>query len=167
MAFPRKTGIWLASALFAAIPGARATAASVNVTASVKTVKPLVLTAKQNLDFGLIILTRVTAPTSVSISQAGVKTCGVGLTCSGASLPAIFSLTGTNNTPVRIVTAPSSLTNATGNSVAFTPNAPTTLTLANSGSKGDDFNVGGSIALTPTTADGLYSGNVEITVDYQ
>ena len=41
-----------------------------------------------------------------------------------------------------------------------------TITLTNSGSPGKDFNVGGSIAV-PSTADGTYSGNVAVTVEYQ
>ncbi|MGE5601151.1 MAG: DUF4402 domain-containing protein, partial [Pseudomonadota bacterium] len=30
-----------------------------------------------------------------------------------------------------------------------------------------NFNVGGSIIITPTTTDGVYSGNINVTVDYQ
>ena len=68
---------------------------------------------------------------------------------------------------MRIAVANANLVNSVdGSAIAFTPEAPATLTLTNSGSPGKDFNVGGSIAV-PSTADGTYSGNVEVTVDYQ
>lgn len=157
----------VATALLALFGAGRAVAATVTVKATVKTVKPLTLTSKQDLDFGQVILTSVSGPTSVSLSQTGVLTCGVGLTCAGAVRPAIYNITGSNNQIVRIFSLPSTLTNGSGGSIAFTPNAPASVTLTSSGIPGNDFNVGGSIAITPATVEGLYSGNVEITVDYQ
>ena len=50
--------------------------------------------------------------------------------------------------------------------LAFSPNAPATVTLTNSGAPGTNFNVGGSISIAPATVDGLYVGNIEVTVDY-
>ena len=68
---------------------------------------------------------------------------------------------------MRITVAPANLVNtATGATIPFTPIAPATLTLTNSGFPGHDFNIGGSLAI-PSTADGTYSGNVQVTVDYQ
>ena len=46
------------------------------------------------------------------------------------------------------------------------PQSPATITLTNSGQPGTDFNIGGSIAI-PSTADGNYVGNIEVTADYQ
>ena len=53
-----------------------------------------------------------------------------------------------------------------GSSLAFTPIAPATITLTNSGAPGSDFGIGGSIEI-PSTADGTYSGNVTVTAEYQ
>ena len=39
-------------------------------------------------------------------------------------------------------------------------------TLTNSGAPGTNFNVGGQITILPTTAEGVYSGNMDVTVDY-
>ena len=154
-----------AVALVAGATGARAATVKVAVNANV--VKPLVLTAKQNLDFGVIIIPALAGTRTVSISQAGARTCAAGLTCSGAARQAIFNLTGTNNMVARITTATSILSNGTGGTILFTPSAPATVTFTNSGAPGTDFGIGGSIPLTATTADGLYSGFVEVTVDYQ
>ena len=49
----------------------------------------------------------------------------------------------------------------------LTVDAPATISLPNSGSKGLDFGVGGSITLSSTTANGTYSGTLNVTVDYQ
>jgi hypothetical protein len=74
---------------------------------------------------------------------------------------------GSNGQIVRITVANANLVNtADGSTIPFTPQAPATVTLTNSGSAGKDFNVGGSIAV-PATADGVYSGNVQVTAEYQ
>ena len=76
-------------------------------------------------------------------------------------------MSGSNGQTVRIPVAPTDLINAVGRQqLPFTPLAPATITLTNSGAPGTDFNIGGSIAI-PSTADGTYRGNVEVTVDYQ
>jgi hypothetical protein len=56
---------------------------------------------------------------------------------------------------------------ADGSTIRFTPIAPATVTLTNSGTPGRNFNVGGSISVPSTVTGGTYAGNVEITVDYQ
>jgi hypothetical protein len=45
--------------------------------------------------------------------------------------------------------------------------APTTVTLPNSGATGFNFSVGGSIAVAASTRDGVYNGDLNVTVDYQ
>ena len=156
----------LAFALVAAVTAGRAPAATINVSVNANVVKPLTLTTKQDLDFGQILLSG--AGGTVSISTAGVRTCPAGLTCSGTARQAIMNTSGTNSMVVRISTVPSDLVNAANGAVIrFTPTAPASVTLTNSGAPGKDFGVGGSIAVTPATSDGVYTGNIEVTVDYQ
>jgi hypothetical protein len=158
----------LAVAVLAMLPFGTAQATTATATATVKVVKPLTLTAKQDLDFGQIIMVNVSGSSSVSISQAGALTCGTGLSCSGITNAAIFNVTGTNNQLVHIYAAASSLINAqNGTTIAFTPNAPSSVMLTSSGAPGNDFNVGGTIVIPSTVTGGLYSGIVDITVDYQ
>ena len=156
-----------ATLLFA--PARPAIAATVTAQVQATVNRPLTLTGKQNLNFGTIILTAVTAPVTMSVSTSGVVTCGAGLTCAGATMPAIYNVTGSNNQTVYMYAAPVDLTNAAnGQTIRLTPILPAgnRLTLTNSGQPGSDFKVGGSIVLNPTTADGLYTGDINVTVDY-
>jgi hypothetical protein len=160
--------VLLLALVWVAAPASRASAASVNATVKAKVLKPLQLTTKQGLDMGTILLSgTLTSNVTVTLSQAGALTCPSPLTCSGTPLPGIMNLTGSNGNPV-IVSAPAiDLANATGAKIRFTPSVPATITLPNSGNNGLDFNMGGSLTITPTTADGTYSGVVVITADYQ
>jgi hypothetical protein len=155
----------------AAAPATGPQPASPPATARAKIVKPLVLTATRNLDFGTITVGNVNAGgETVSISQSNVVTCGSSgqLVCSGNPLAATYGVTGTNNQVVKITGTASDLTNANDNSkIQFTPNAPATLTLTNAGAPGTPFSLGGSIIVTPSTTDGVYTGNIDVTVDYQ
>ncbi len=131
-------------------------AAQTTITANANIVKPLELASKQNLDFGTITVSSTPGTYTVSISMTGVLTCPSGATCTGAALPAILNAQGSNGQVVRITVAPSNLTNSVdGSTIRFTPIAPASITLTNSGFPGKDFNIGGSIAI-PSTADGTY-----------
>jgi len=136
--------------------------------ANVRILKPLELRGQRNLDFGTIVVGAVVGTDTVSITQAGVLTCGSGgqLTCSGTVASGQYNVRGSNNAVVTITAVASNLSNGASN-LLFTPNAPATVTLTSSGSPGDDFNVGGSIGLTAATPEGLYTGVMNVTVDYQ
>jgi hypothetical protein len=154
--------------LLGLVPAGHAHAAQTTIKASAKVVKSLTLIRKQDLDFGTIMLSGDSGTFTVSISMTGVLTCPGGFTCSGTPRPAILNVSGSNGNVVRITALPSDLVNATdGSKLRFTPVAPPTITLTNSGSPGKDFNMGGSIVIPSTAADGVYSGNIEVTIDYQ
>ena len=156
-----------AMAILFGVPATGAHAEQATIKAQAKVVKSLSLTTKQDLDFGTIALSGAVGTSTVTLSQAGVLTCTGNVVCSGAPKPAIMNVSGSKSQPVRITVAPSDLTNAVdGTTLRFTPIAPTSLTLTNSGTPGSDFNIGGSVDV-PSTADGTYSGNIVVTVDYQ
>jgi hypothetical protein len=167
---------WLAIAgacalLTLASSPAQAVSPATQATATAKIYKPLTISSVQNLNFGTIVLTGANfAGEVVSISQAGGLTCGsnpgVLLTCTGAPQAAEYKLVGTNNATVTI-TCPSF--NLTGpGTLAFTPSAPTTVNLGATGSTtGFTFSIGGSITLSSTTPDGVYSGTFQVTADYE
>jgi hypothetical protein len=158
----------IALVLVGVVTAGRAKAATTVVQASAKVAKPVTLSVKQNLDFGTVLLSAAPGNYTVAISMAGVLTCPNGLTCTGASRPAIFNTSGSQGQVVRITAMQSDLTNATdGGKIRFTPAAPPSVLLTNSGFPGKDFNVGGSISIPSTATDGLYSGTIEVTVDYQ
>jgi Mat/Ecp fimbriae major subunit len=155
-----------ALALSGALPLASAEAAQVTIQANANVVKALTFTSKQDLDFGTVV-PAASGTTTVSMSMAGAISCPATATCTGAARPAVFNVQGTNKGTIRVIAAASDLVNAAnGSTIRFTPTAPATVTITNSGQPGTDFNVGGSIAI-PSTADGTYIGNIEITVDYQ
>lgn len=157
-----------AFALLGVVPAGHAHAAQTTIQASAKVVKSLTLESKQDLDFGTIMVSGATGTSTVSISMTGAVTCPAGFTCTGTPKPAILNVAGSNGNVVRITTLPSDLVNATdGTKLRFTPIAPASITLSNSGSPGKDFNIGGSIDVPSTATDGVYSGTIEVTVDYQ
>jgi hypothetical protein len=163
----RRTILRLAALAFrGALPLSSVQAAQVTIQANANVVKALTFTSKQDLDFGTV-MPAATGTTTVSISAVGAISCPVAATCTGAARPAIFNVQGTNKGIVRIVASPSDLVNSVdGTTIRFTPVAPAAITLTNSGAPGTDFNIGGSIAI-PSTADGTYIGNIEVTADYQ
>lgn len=168
--FARLAAVAAALTLVATPALAAPVAASPKAKASAKIVRPLTLSAVRDLNFGTIVVGTLTAAQTVSVSQGGVLSgCTGALTCSGTVASAEYNVTGTKAITVNVAKTASNLTNTTsgGNeTLAFTPDAPLTHTLANSGSPGSNFNVGGSITLTSATVDGLYVGDIEVTVDY-
>jgi spore coat protein U-like protein len=172
MAYRRVRSVLLAAGAAAALAlPSRAMAATASVAAKASVVKPLILTSTQAMDFGTIILSGAGtwSGATMRISQAGAVTCGANLTCTGAAKAALFTVSGTNNRVV-LVSAPNVvLTNQSDPTQKLTlvPDAPATVTVANSGPPGTRFGVGGTLTLNSTTAAGTYTGTMNVTVDYQ
>ncbi len=169
--FARLAALAAAVTLVAGPAIAAPVSANPKAKASAKIVKPLTLTAQQNLDFGTIVVGALAANQTVSIAQGGtaVTGCTGALTCSGTVSSAQYKVTGTNNFTVNVAATGTNLTNTTSGGselLAFTPNAPATVALGNSGTTGVNFNVGGAITIAPATVDGLYVGDIDVTVDY-
>ncbi|WP_205479859.1 DUF4402 domain-containing protein [Sphingomonas arenae] len=163
----------VAATAAAAVTAAPAVAAPVGVTsgpkptANARIIKPLTLTRVRDLDFGTIVMDSVpVGGSAVSVSTASARSCGAGLTCSGTAQSAQYNVRGTNNQVVQVFATNVSLTGSNGGSLTFTPAVPGNVTLTSSGAPGNNFDVGGSITVLPTTIDGVYSGDMEVTVDY-
>ena len=157
-------------ALLAAPAAAAPSSATVNATVKASVVKPLTLTALQNLDLGTIVLNGGTwSGATVSISRTGVFSCtNANTTCSGVRQVASYRVAGTNKQTVQITAPNATLVNQSDGTKTLTlvMDAPASVALPNSGNPGIDFAVGGSITLNSATAGGLYSGTMNITVDY-
>jgi len=161
--FFRSTLIAIAATLAVATP---ASAAQVTAQASVNVVKPVTLTKLTDLNFGTVTFNTGTGSVVVAISQAGVVSCPAGVVCTGATSAAGFNVQGTNKMTALITVTPGSLSNGT-DSIAFTPNAPSSVYLPNSGSPGIDFGVGGSISIGANNGGGTYTGTIGVTAEYQ
>lgn len=168
--FTRLAALAAVATLVATPAVAAPVSASPKAKAQARILRPLTLTATRDLDFGTIVVGAIPGTQTVSVSQAGALTCGAsGLTCSGTVQSAQYNVTGTNNMQVNISAVASNLTNTTSGAsetLVFTPSAPASVTLTNSGAPGSNFTVGGSIQIATTTVDGLYRGDIEVTVDY-
>jgi hypothetical protein len=151
---------------------AAAVDATADATARARIIRPLQLTSTQDLDLGTIVLTGTgTYSATISIDKDGVFDCDGGsstnVTCSGTPQEAIYNVQGTNNQELTIGSGPVELTGSNGGTLWLTPAHEATVTLSNSGSPGDDFIVGGSITVTESTTDGVYTGTFAVTADYQ
>ncbi|HWC55936.1 MAG TPA: DUF4402 domain-containing protein [Sphingomicrobium sp.] len=150
---------------------AQANAASQNASVKATVVKPLTLTKIQDLNFGTVMLkTGVWAGATVSVSRTGVRSCANANTiCTDTATQAQFNAAGSNSQTVKVTAPNVTLVNQSDatKTLLLTVDAPATIALPNSGNKGLDFGVGGSITLTSTTVPGTYSGTLNVTVDYQ
>lgn len=158
----------IACALAGAEPAWAAPAGTAAVSANV--VKPLILTWRQNLDLGSIVLgPGAWSGATVSISKTGTFSCtNANVTCSGTTQVAQYNVSGSNNQVVHISAPNVSLVNQSDPSQTLTlvVDAPASVTLTNSGPPGSNFSLGGSVSLRSTTAGGTYSGTFNVTVDY-
>lgn len=137
-----------------------------NVPVRVKLNKPLVLALVQPLDFGTVILSGAAGNETYTISQAGIVTCAAGATCLGTPQAAMYNVSGSHRQVVTITVPDFDMVNAGGDAIRFIPDAPTSVTLPNSGNKGTDFSIGGSISV-PSDAQGAYVGTMQVTAEYQ
>ena len=137
-----------------------------NPTASARIVKPLTFTVSGSLNFGTIVMNNVTANQNVDLAANGTLSCGAQLVCGPTGTVPTYNVAGTQGQTVNIIKSASTLTGSNGGSLTLTPVGAASVVLANSGAPGTDFNIGGSLTLTPTTQDGVYTGTVDVKVDY-
>jgi hypothetical protein len=167
--FLRTAALIAVTAAFAAPASAASTApvaATTPATATAQIVDPLKLTKTSDLNFGTLIKNSMTAPKVVAIDESGVVTCTAELLCGGTTTAANFDVAGSAGQLVKVYIAPTNLKNPGGAILVFTPASSavaSALTLTNGAAS---FAVGGSITVDPLTPVGIYSGDMDVTVDY-
>ena len=146
---------------------AYAAPATATATAKARILRQITVTNTSDLDFGTIVVGA--SASTVQVSDAGVRSCGSGLTCSGTTSSANFDVSGSNNSVVTVGGDNSvTLTNGTGDTMSATlVRSAATLTLANSGPVGGSFQVSGTLNVDANQADGAYAGTFNVSVDYQ
>jgi hypothetical protein len=159
------------SALALTSAPAYAVSPTTQATATARIVQPLTLDSVRNLDLGTIVLSG-TAPytDTVGITQAGVFSCGADVTCSGTTQTAQYTATGTQG---QTLTVAGSASIPLVNQTQVSPNLSLTVAYPVAGSVVLNaagtvtFDIGGSIQVSDTTADGVYQGTFDVTADYQ
>ncbi len=159
------------SALAVTSAPAQAATPTTDANAHARIFRPLTITADRDLDLGTIVLSGTGAYTdTVGIDQAGLFSCDTDVTCSGTTQTAQYTVTGTNNQTVVVTVSPTIvMTNLTDgvSTLDLTVDAPATVALGASGNAGVTFDIGGSIDVSDTTADGVYQGTFDVSADYQ
>lgn len=156
----------LAALIVAASNVTPAAAASTTAVTTVNVVKPVSLLKLQDMDFGTLTFAGFTGTRSIVLSRLGVITCDADIVCSGATRQARFNVQGTNRLTVLFTYTGGTLTNGT-DSIPFVANGPANTTLTNSGAPGTDFDVGGTLSISPTLVGGVYTGTMTVTAEYQ
>lgn len=134
-------------------------------TATARIVSPLTLTNVDDLDFGTITMLTGLVSSDVDVGRAGggSDACGANLACTTPT-PASFTVAGSINQPLSVsVVAPATLVSG-ANSVVFSVDAPTAVTLDVNGAA--SFEIGGTITVDAATVDGTYTNTVDVTVEY-
>lgn len=158
----------VAAAALATVP---AVAAPVGVTgappsASARIIRPLTLSATGSLDFGTIVLNGVTGTRTVTVNDDASITCDIELVCDATGSVPTYNVRGTNNQTVNVIKNVSTLNGSNGGTLTLTPVGVDSVLLTNSGAPGHDFTIGGSIDISAATVDGVYTGTVDVQVDY-
>ena len=161
----------IAAVAAAALATTPALAAPVGVTgappsANARIIRPLTLSATGSLDFGTIVLNGITATRTVTVNDDATITCDAELVCDATGLVPTYNVRGTQGQTVNIIKNTSTLTGSNGGSLTLTPVGAASVLLTNSGVPGEDFTIGGSIDIDTTTVDGVYTGTVDVQVDY-
>jgi Domain of unknown function (DUF4402) len=164
-----RTGLRTIGAAVAAVAAAAPACAAPTATVSATIIRPVTLAWVKDLDLGTITLgPGAWTGATVAISKTGVFTCNAKVICTGATSVAQYNVVGTNK-QVILINAPNvTLVNQRDptKTLTLTVDSPGSVTLTNSGQPGSTFSLGGSIALSSTTPDGVYSGTFNVTVDY-
>lgn len=154
-----------------AAPGSTSAKTAVATTRA-QIVEPLTLTKTQDLDFATIVKTPAMAAATnytLTLADDGSLTgcgAGTGMLCTGTTLAANFSATGTPSQLVYIYTNPTeSMTNGV-DTLVFTPNQAVPNATIDATTGKVTFGVGGSITITKATAPGTYTGTMTVTADY-
>ena len=156
----------LAAAALAATPAAAVGVTGAPPSATARIIKPLTLTSTGALNFGTIVMNGVTAARTVTLNPDTTITCATELVCDLNGTVPTYNVRGTNSQLVTITRNPTTLNGSNGGTLTLTPVGQPNILLTSSGSPGNNFDIGGSITIAPTTVDGVYTGTVDVTVDY-
>ncbi|MDH7973276.1 DUF4402 domain-containing protein [Sphingomonas sp. AR_OL41] len=155
----------VAAALLVAATVSPAYASSGNGTASVKILRAITVTKSSDLYFGKI-LPSATAST-VAVAESGARTCGASLGCYDTATSGAFHVVGTSGEIVSVSLDSASTTLSDGASHSMTVNLATSTTALTLTGGAGDFKVAGTLNVGASQADGTYTGQYSVSVNYQ
>ncbi|QHL90106.1 DUF4402 domain-containing protein [Sphingomonas changnyeongensis] len=147
------------------LTSAPAFAQSATGDATVTVLQALSVTKTADLNFGKI--TASNTASTVAVAQDGTRTCGTGLTCYGTTTAGAFNVLGSAGESVSVVLDNPTITLANGASdtmsVALTASASSLTLTGGAGS----FRVAGVLNVGAFQAQGTYTGQYSVSVNYQ
>jgi hypothetical protein len=165
-------GLFAAGVVGAALVSAPASATPVSANSNGKAIIliPLKLTKVQDLDFGTVVTSASSGTVTVDPST-GTATPSGGVTLVGTtSTAAQFDFAGTANQQVSFAISsslPISLTDGVGDSLSLSAlNLSTTSAIVDPTTLTVQVGVGGTIDVGANQVDGLYSGQFDVTANY-
>ncbi len=150
-------------AVAAGLAAGGASAATADAASLARIFTQVTVVNTSDLQFGTIVT--AAAPSVVDVSTAGMRTCGAGLSCLGATSAADFVIGGSSGQVTTISVPPSvTLTSGTDTMLALlNPTSGLVTLVSNTGS----FSIGGTLLVGGGQAEGDYSGSFTATVNYQ
>lgn len=150
----------------AAMVSTGAHAATVSATAEVDILAPVTLVQSAGLDFGVV--GGAVAGTVTIGTGADTASCSVGLMCAGTSRRGAFNVTGASGYTVTItVDAATTLDDAGAGAPMALSLTPSTTSVVGAGATLVPFHVGGVLSINAAQAAGTYTGNYNVSADYQ
>ena len=147
-----------------------AVAATTSAGTTVNIVRPVSISKILDMDFGTLSFAGFSGTRAIVVSRTGALTCAADIVCTGVPKQARFNVQGTNKLVVNITYSGGTLGIAGSpgtETIPFTPDGPATITMINSGAPGLNFDVGGTLTISPTLPGGVYTGTMNVTADYQ
>lgn len=142
-----------------------ANAATVSATAEVDILAPVTLAQTAGLDFGVVAAGAAAGTVTIPNNSDG-RTCSLGIACVGASNRGAFSVVGANTYTVLITVDAATTLTGPGAPMALALIAPTVPFLVATGSA-QTFHVGGTLNIGAAQGAGTYTGQYNVSADYQ
>lgn len=150
----------------AAMVSTGANAATVNADATVNILAAVELEQTAVLDFG-VVGGSVAGTVTIDPVAGDTAGCSPGLMCAGTSRPGAFTVEAANNYNVSISVAPSTSLTGPGAPMALNSLTPSATTVLGAGATLVPFYVGGVLSINASQVAGTYTGQYNVTADYQ
>ncbi len=155
--------IALLGAAVAALASTGANAATVSADARVNILSPVTLSQTAGLDFGVV--GGSVAGTATIATGADTASCSAGLLCAGTARRGAFSVTGANTYTVVITVDAATTLTGPGAAMALSLDPSVASVVATGAAQ--TFHVGGVLSINAAQVAGTYTGNYNVSADYQ